>query len=51
MRDEEMVTETLSDLSKVALLMMAGMGPDPGQTYVGSCLPDHCMAEEGRHHL
>lgn len=49
MKDEEMATEKLSNLSKVTLLViMAGLDPYPGQTDSGGCVPNHCTAEESR---
>lgn len=46
MKDEEIATEKLSNLSKVTLLVMAGLDPDPGQADSRGCIPNHCTAKE-----
>lgn len=49
MKDEEMATEKLSNLSKVTLLVrMAGLDPDLGKADRGGCVPNHCAAKESR---
>lgn len=49
MKDEEMATEKLSNLSKVTLLViMAGLDPDPGQADSEDCVSNHHTARESR---
>lgn len=46
MKDEEVATEKLSNLSKVTLLViMAELDPDPDQADSRDCVPDHCTAK------
>lgn len=43
-----MATEKLSNLSKVTLLLMAGLDLDTGQAESRSCIVTHCTSKESR---
>lgn len=45
-KDEEMTTEKLSNLSKVTLLAVTALDPDPGHADFRGCIPNPCTAKE-----